>query len=82
MELYNRYGYKVSLRKMKNIEQYKLIIQKEINFCIRYGGISDKSLDFVDPSGGPFLHEGYLLPNKKVITAIERTDKGIFITAK
>lgn len=66
-------------------DNYKLIHIKENLYKADFGneyirfGENEGICNFVDPSGGPLLHIGDVLPNGSVIISI-KIDDGIYLT--
>ena len=78
-------GYKLSNRyRDKNYlipighNDYKLVLQH--NLGLRIGHNDDKSICFVDPSGGPMLNVGDKLPDLGTITKIYTGLEGVILT--
>jgi hypothetical protein len=81
-KIMGRYGHSCTLTKLKP----KRYLISFVNPIISFGGHPD--LEFVDPSGGPFISVGTSLreyhpklPNKKIVS-IERNDKLLIITTE
>ncbi len=77
-----RNGHSCTLTKLKP-KRYLISFVEPV---IRFGGVPD--LEFIDPSGGPFINVGTplreyhpKLPNKKIV-AIERNDKLLIIVTE
>ncbi len=81
IHLYNRYDDNIYLQHYKNDDW----LLKGDDGCLQYvrvGFNEDKSICFVDPSGGPFLSIGTKV-NDKVITKIEHIESvGFVLTLK
>ena len=77
-----RNGHSCTLTKLKP-KRYLISFVEPV---IRFGGVPD--LEFIDPSGGPFINVGTSLreyhpklPDKKIVS-IERNDKLLIITTE
>lgn len=63
--LYGRYGYKHKLiRIAKGVYEYKS--DPESGEYMRLGGNDRKDLDFIDPSGGPFIAKNSFIPELRM----------------
>lgn len=63
--LYGRYGYKHKLiRIARGVYEYKP--DPESGECMRLGGKNYKDLDFIDPSGGPFIAKNSFIPELRM----------------
>ena len=76
----NRYGDVYDFLKISDNE-YKFV--GEVKYC-RFGGkegqqfVDVNDLGFFDPSGGPFISEGFVIEGRKV-NRIKSTEHGIFL---
>lgn len=80
IELYNRYHSKLWL---EFVEDNKWILKGDDN-AMHYHRIgyerNNATINFVDPSGGPFLSVGSTIEDNKKIKSIERSPSGYIFT--
>jgi hypothetical protein len=81
-KIMGRNGHSCTLTKLKP----KRYLISFVNPVVRFGGVPD--LEFIDPSGGPFINIGTSLreyhpklPDKKIVY-IERNEKLLIITSE
>lgn len=81
IKLYNRYNDKVYL---EHLDGNKWALKGEDNvflYCrIGFADADNKTIDFVDPSGGPFLAIGGRVKDNKRIVSIEQSPSGYIFT--
>ena len=77
IHLPNRYNERVCLIQLSESNtQYRLDVECPY---LRIGENEDNTINFVDPSGGPFIYIGYKVSSKRVVSKIYRKDKDIII---
>ena len=75
IKLYNRYNTDIYLEYISE-NWYKL--QGDLSFC-RIGYASKDVIDFIDPSGGPFMQVGSFTIDNKTLQEIKPVETGGFI---
>ena len=75
LNLYNRDGADLRLVSNEDQSEWHLEVDKEHDYVLEYirYGINDKDnsiIDFIDPSGGPFLFPGYTIKEYKITEII------------
>lgn len=68
-------------------DEYKLIPLTDKQYLFKCGdyvrigfdGVNEEEYEFVDPSGGPFISEGYKFDDDHIVKRIFKHDKGIAI---
>ena len=77
IHLPNRYNERVCLIQLPESNVlYRLDVECPY---LRISENEDNTINFVDPSGGPFIDIGYKISNKRVVSKIYRDDKNIII---
>ena len=85
IKLFNRDGADLRLvQKEENLWEFKVDDKhKYVLEFMRYGlGEDNKTIEMVDPSGGPYMTLGYKLNNELIISAIINVDNNILIATK
>lgn len=80
IDLYNRYQEHIYL---ESIDDNNWILKGDNDSLgyMRVGYEQDKSINFIDPSGGPFIGKGSKI-NGKTVTNINTSKDGYIITLK
>ena len=82
IQLFNRDGADMQLVQQKN-NQWLLTVDKKHEYCLRYmryGLGESKNIEFIDPSGGPFLSisdtvDNYIITNIISPTILELSER-------
>jgi len=69
----SRYG---DIRSFVPVNENTFKYEGDTMYC-RFGGIDTNNLEFFDPDGGPFISEGYMIGDQKVVRIMSKVD-GIY----